>query len=37
MDFISEEDNLNRSVCDFVASLTDHTAIQLFNERSKIY
>ena len=37
MDFVSEPDNINRSVCDFVASLTDHAAINLYNNRNKIY
>lgn len=36
MDFISEPDNIQRSVCDYVASMTDHTALRLYNERNII-
>lgn len=37
MDFISEPDNIERSVCDYVASMTDHYAIDLYNNRKKIF
>lgn len=36
MDFISEPDNIQRSVCDYVASMTDHYALDIYNNRSKI-
>lgn len=37
MDFISEPDDINRSVCDYVASMTDRYALDLFNSRKKVY
>lgn len=37
MDFISEPDDIERSVCDYVASMTDHTALYLFDNRNKIF
>lgn len=37
MDFISEPDNIQRSVCDYVASMTDHYALELYNNRAKIF
>lgn len=36
MDFISEPDNIPRSVCDYVASMTDHFALDIFNNRAKV-
>lgn len=36
MEFISEPDNIKRSVCDYVASMTDHYLLDLYNNRAKL-
>lgn len=36
MDFISDPNNIQRSVCDYVASMTDHYALELYQNRRKI-
>lgn len=37
MDFISEPEDIARSVCDYVASMTDHYALELYQNRQKIF
>lgn len=37
MEFISEPDDIKRSVCDYVASMTDHYALELYNNRAKLF
>lgn len=37
MEFISDPNDIKRSVCDYVASMTDHYLLDLYNNRTKLF